>query len=345
MAVTLTFGLASCGSSQHRRKSVEHRITGADAVSSSPLFAPDSVWNAPLSPNAPVDPSSRRFVGRLLQEVASEQQAQNGPWIETVSGSTPLYRVPPNQPLVAVKLDVSQPWARTLRIALQAVPIPSYASPAAGDDAHLTIWQPSTNRLWELWRARKAADGWHAQWGGAMDAVSRSPGYYTTQSWPGARSYWGSTATSLPVIAGTIMIKELERGSIDHALALDLPSARAGVYAWPAQRTDGEDHGADSIPEGARLRLDPNLDIASLGLSPLTQELALAAQRYGMIVRDQTRHAIGFYAEDPAPTGANPYPALMDHMSPSRLLADFPWQHVQVLRMDLTYGTGRPLPQ
>jgi hypothetical protein len=137
-------------------------------------------------------------------------------------------------------------------------------------------------------------------------------------------------------------LRELKRGQINHALAIDLPTAREGVYAWPAQRTDGEDPSPNALPEGARLRLDPRLDVASLHLPPMAEEMALAAQQYGMIVRDQTHHAVGFYAEDPTPTGTNPYHALMGYESPNELLAEFPWQNVQVLQMSLKSGTGRP---
>ena len=35
--------------------------------------------------------------------------------------------------------------------------------------------------------------------------------------------------------------------------------------------------------------------------------IAQAAQEYGLIVRDQTHHAIGLYAENPIPLGKNPY--------------------------------------
>jgi hypothetical protein len=194
--------------------------------------------------------------------------------------------------------------------------------------------------LWEFFKARKLADGWHAAWGGAIDHVSRSPGYYSDQSWPSAHDYWGSTATSLPVAAGTITIAELERGSIDHALAIDVPFAREDAYAWPAQRTDGSSPAPDSLPEGAHLRIEPSLNLAGLHLQPVVQAIALAAQRYGMIVRDQTGHAIGFFAEDPTPTGSNPYPALFGYEEPTLLLADFPWDHVEVLRMILRHGTG-----
>jgi hypothetical protein len=281
-------------------------------------------------------------MAQLRAQVAQEQAAREGPWIQTTTYSTPVYRVPANQPLVPVKLENDRPWARTLRAALRAVPIPPAARPAVGSDAQITIWQPSTDRLWELWKASNGADGWHALWGGAIERVSRSPGYYTRRSWPGASSYWGATATSLPVIAGTMTISELQRGAINHALAIDLPSTRAALYTWPAQRTDGEDPSSAAIPEGAHLRIDPHLSIPRLKLPPLAEQMALAAQRYGMIVRDQTHHAVGFYAEDPTPFGTNPYPALMDYETPAEVLARFPWKHVEVLRMSLRHGTGRP---
>ena len=75
-------------------------------------------------------------------------------------------------------------------------------------DAHTTIWGPS-RRLWEFFHMRREADGWHAAWGGAIDHVSQSPGYYTTTSWPGSLAVWGASATSLPVAAGLITIADL----------------------------------------------------------------------------------------------------------------------------------------
>ena len=173
----------------------------------------------------------------------------------------------------------------------------------------MTVWQPSTDRLWEFFKARKLADGWHANFGGAMSSVSRSPGYFTDDSWPGlSQTWWGATATSLPVIAGTMMICELRAGVIPHALALNIPWALPTVYSWPAQRTDGTSTDPNAIPEGARFRLDPTLDIDALNLPPMTRMMAKAVQRYGMIVRDQTGHAISFFAENPSQFGTDPYP-------------------------------------
>jgi hypothetical protein len=337
--------LAGCGQSSPPERPSG---TGAAAPPATPggsatqrLFAPNSVWNAPLANDAAIDPSSSAMIGWLDKQVTQEFAKGPAPNIEATTDSTPIYQVPRDQPTVRVTLENTASWGRTLAAALRSVPIPSGAMAATGSDAHLTIWQPSTDRLWELWEAHRTSSGWEAAWGGAIEHVSSSPGYYTPASWPGARTYWGSTATSLPVAAGTMLISELESGSIHHALAIALPAARANEYAWPAQRTDGTDTDPDSIPEGAHLRLDPNLDIASLHLPPVLQAIALAAQRYGLIVRDKSGQAVAFYAQ--APTGGtDPYTRLFAGDPPYDMLKHFPWSDLEVLRMQLHHGTGSP---
>ncbi len=326
--------LAGCGSSHRQRPS-----TGGTSVAR--LFAPGSVWNRALPSNAPLDPRSPELISWLDQQVNHGFEQGPSPYIQTVTDSTTFYTVPADQRMVRVTLDNSAPWARTLQGALHAVPIPTGAQPAAGSDAHMTIWQPSTDRLWELWKAHRTSGGWHASWGGAMRDVSGSPGYYTSRSWPGAAPYWGATATSLPTIAGTMMIDELEQGRIDHALAIALPQARAGEYSWPAQRTDGTDLDPDAIPEGAHLRLDPHLDIAGLHLPPLVAMMARAAQRYGLIVRDKTLSSVAFFAQAP-PAGTNPYSSIFGGVPGYDLLKSFPWRHLELLRMTLHRGTGSP---
>ena len=197
------------------------------------------------------------LVGTLRDTVTENLAAGWGPWIER-GGTTPLYVVPAGQPTVRVQLDPGS-WKLGLQQTFEAVPIPPDAVPALGPDAHMTVWQPSSDRLWEFFQARELSDGWHASFGGAIASVSRFPGYYTWDAWPGlSQSWWGATATSLPVVAGTITIAELRAGVIPHALALNIPWALPNVYSWPAQRTDGTSTDPDAIPEGARFRLDPD---------------------------------------------------------------------------------------
>jgi hypothetical protein len=313
------------------------------------LFAPKSVWNRPLDRNAPIDPNSPQLIAGLLQEIDRERSGGTGPWIQTDSYSTPLYIAGPNQPRVKVALqDSGAEWRKALQQAFTRVPIPPNAQPAPGTDGHMTIWQPSKDTLWEFWQASKQADGWHASWGGAIQHVSESRGYYTTNSWPGlSQPNWGATATSLPVIAGTMTVRELRSPWIRHALALDLPAPRAGVYSWPAQRTDG--HGPPSaIPEGARLRLPPHLNLRAMDLPRITLMMAQAVKRRGMIVRDQTGAAVGFFAQDPGGFKTDPYygpSGVFGGQQPNQILARFPWDKLRVLKMSLCSNPARPCLQ
>jgi hypothetical protein len=289
-------------------------------------FAPDSFLNHLLPPQAPLDANSAGYVADLQRQLGSWL-----PWINTTEYSSPVYTVPADQPTVSVTLDKPACWDLDLRQAWQRVPMPPTARPAAGTDRTMIVWQPSTDTMWEFWLAAKQADGWHATWGGRMQHVSQNPGYYADPP------NWGATATSLPMLGGLIRIDELRAGHIDHALALAIPQARAHLYSWPAQRTDGTSTSSNAIPEGTRFRLDPALDLASLHLPRTTRIIAEAAQRYGIVVRD-TAGSVTFYAEDPTPTAVDPYTGaggFFGGQYPSELLAGFPWARLQALQTEL----------
>jgi len=313
--------------------------TGAPERELPSLFAADSFWNDRLPDEIEVDPASERIVRDLVIAIRRERQEGIGPWIATTTGSTPLYVVPRDQARVRVRLDaIGVVGGRALRRAFASVPVPANAKPARGTDAHLTVWQPATDTMWEFWQAVKRRDGWHASWGGAMRAVSASPGYYGPRAWPNATTNWGATASSLPLIGGVMLLSEVRAGRIDHALALNIPFPRKDVFAWPAQRTDGTGP-PDALPEGARLRLDPELDLDQFGLSPLTRMIAEAAQRYGMVVRDQTHHATSLFIEDwSAHGGPNPElgaDGIYGGLTPSEMLSQFPWERLQLMKMRL----------
>jgi hypothetical protein len=290
----------------------------AAPAAADPPFGPTSAWNAPLADDAPLVADSAPLVAELRRQVA----LPSGAWINTSSYSTPVYIVPAGQPTVRVALDVGY---RPLQDDFDAVPLPDGARPAPGSDGHLTVYQPSADTLWEFWLMRHADDGWHARWGGKMTGVSRNPGYFA--------SPLGATATSLPLLGGLMRIDELQAGRIDHALALAIPEAQAGKLVWPAQRTDGSSTAAAAIPEGTRFRLDPALDIDALALRPVAAMMAKAAQRYGLVVRDQSG-AVTFYGEDPYQFGTSPYSALYQDLMPSQILGRFPWDRLQVVVPD-----------
>jgi hypothetical protein len=145
------------------------------------------------------------------------------------------------------------------------------------------------------------------------------------------------SATSLSVAGGLITLEDLELGQINHALAIAIPNARSKEYSSPAQRTDGYSTAPMSLPEGAHLRLDPNLNLASLHLPRFTLMLAEAAQRYGIFVRDSASN-VAFVAQDPTPTGTEPYTGAHGYFegkTPLQLLSAFPWAYLELLKMEL----------
>ena len=306
-------------------------------------FATTSFWNAPLGADAAPTPSSALFVQALLAEIQREQAAGTGPTIALDASSTPVYRAQRDQATARVRLDGNLAGASALTRAFAAVPIPAGAKPSARPARQLAIWQPSTDKVWELSGAEKRSDGWHAEWGGAIREASKSRGLYTGAAWPGATRNWGAGPSSLPLIGGTILLSDLEAGRIDHALAVGLPAVRAGRFAWPAQRTNGTGP-LGSLPAGAHLRLDPALDLDTLQLPKLARMVAVAAQRYGLVVREQTDGAVSLFGENPAQYTDDPYERHLQGRSPQRLLADFPWDRLQVLRMQICTAAPCPMP-
>jgi hypothetical protein len=65
--------------------------------------------------------------------------------------------------------------------------------------------------------------------------------------------------------------------------------------------------------------------------------MARAAQRYGLVVRDQGG-GVGFYGEDPGRFHTDPYSGatgIFGGRSPSSLMREFPWSRLQALKTEL----------
>jgi hypothetical protein len=65
--------------------------------------------------------------------------------------------------------------------------------------------------------------------------------------------------------------------------------------------------------------------------------MAEAARRYAIVVRD-TAGNVAFYAQDPIPTGTNPYTGThgwLEGKAPAQLLASFPRSRLELLKMEL----------
>lgn len=288
--------------------------TTAAPADAGAYFAPTSIWNARIPADAPVDPSSAALVADLRGQLSRYPA-----WINTHEYSVPVVRVSRTVRTVPVRVGWRGGTTRTVR-----APIPPGLRPAAGTDRHAVVYQPSTDRMWEFWLLERDGTRWRAGAAGYFPRASRSRGVIAAPN--------GATASGLALAGGLIRPAELRRGRIAHALALGIPEPRRAEMAAPATRTDGNTARTTAIPLGARLRIDPSVNLAALNLPEPTLTLARAAQEYGIVVRD-TSGSVSFYAQDVR--GSSPYGALFRGRSPAQVLARFPWQHLQVLRMSV----------
>ncbi len=344
MTTTTTTG--GPGASPSAPVQAGHPHAGAPAVPAAldvgraPFRWPSSVWARRVD-TAPVATDSDALVGDLMGQVA---QAYGGIAAFNVSGyNVSAVTAAPGQARVTVHWDNCQHKPYTPPGLLgpggqfDRVPIPDTAIPAAGSDAELTVLSPSTDQLWEFWQLHRTGRRWSACWGGRIDHVSRSPGYFANG--------FGASATGLATVGGMVSVAEGRSGVIDHALALAVTDPAPWDHvSWPAQRSDGSPGSTGLIAEGTRFRLDPHLDVRALGLSPLATAIARAAQRYGFVVSDKAS-AVSVIAQNGAlaqlRTGANPWQAILAGTPSYEVLRHFPWEHLQALPADYGRHLGR----
>lgn len=229
-----------------------------------PYFPLSEFWR--YLPSQPVlDPDSAAYIADL------GASHKGGRFFINVS----QYNVPIARGGAPVDVTLTSPFSDGV---LRGVPIPDSAQPANGSDGHLVVLGGGVS--YELYQARRTGSGWQAtsavrfDLGG--DGVNRQ------------RS--GVRASSLSLLLGLLTYDEIRGGGpIEHALAFAFDTPNARFFTPPAASSDGNRAGRPaSLPMGARLQLDPALDVRSLGLSPVGVRIAEAMQRYGLICVDSS---------------------------------------------------------
>jgi hypothetical protein len=180
---------------------------------------------------------------------------------------------------------------------LERVPIPPNALADPADDGHLAVLDTTTDCVFEMYRAKRdGSGGWTAEWVNATPADG--DGIYPDGL--------ATRASGFSIAAGLIWPEELVAGRIDHALVFAYPATRKGDPVEPATRSDGRTDGPDTLPIGAHVVLDPELDLSTLGLSGPELTIATALQEYGMYLADSSR-GMSLFAVHPQSYPYDPY--------------------------------------
>lgn len=314
---------------------VSNETTGtANALPTDAIFAPGSFWYTPIPASVPLHPNSANFAAEIQRQIKAYYGTVN---LNTTSYASPVYTAAAGAATRKVQLTDCQHKGyldSNLQSQWAAVPIPASAAPSAGTDGEMTVYQPSTDTIWEFWQTKNSYGNWSACWGGRMTGASKNPGIWTNP--------YGTTATGLPFLGGQVTAEELQRGEIRHAIGIALVDLeKSGIFSWPATRSDGYNPtgAANRIPEGLRLRLDPNLNVDALALHPVARIIAKAAQKYGLVVWDHAG-ALSLRLQNPKSYTQlgrpDPYPALFGATPAYAVMNGFPWSRMQFLPMN--YG-------
>jgi len=153
-------------------------------------------------------------------------------------------------------------------------PIPSNPLVEGGSDRHVLMVDKDACRLYELFNARKSGTTWAAGSGAFWDLTSNA---LRPAGWTSA------DAAGLPILPGLVRYDEAIAGTIAHALRFTTNHTRTS-YIYPARHQAGESASASLPPMGLRVRLKASYDTSRF--SPVARAIAVALQRYGMILAD-----------------------------------------------------------
>lgn len=308
--VLLLLLATACGGSATVVAPTDLQSCGASHVLTVPPYASTSPFNRPIARSARVDPKSAPMVRALAEIVRG-----SGFVLSVERWTVPVYVADKKTPRYDVQLTASWAHGRVLR----AAPIPHNARPDPGGDGHLAVVDPVTGCEYDFYAAKRKGSGWTATWANTLPLTG--DGIF--------HEGISARASGFGLLAGLIFPDELKRGEIRHALVFSSPLTRAGAPVVPATLGDGPSRVAGAMPFGARVRLDPTLDVDSLDLPRWQRTIARALQKYGMYLGD-TGGAVSVYAVHPQSYDGDPYPELA--AGNYAYLDGIPLERLQVMR-------------
>ena len=236
-----------------------------------PVFPRSSHWNQPVD-DLPLHGRSGQIVDSIGRDEGAHADFAAGqeggpigiPYV-TVRGGTE--RVPVNFGIA----DESDPGP---------YPIPRNApiegAPDGDGDRHVIVVDRDACRLYELFSATPEGgdDSWRADSGATWDLRSNA---MRPEGWTSA------DAAGLPIFPGLARPDEVEKGKIDHALRITVPTSRQ-AFVYPARHYASDDPDPGLPAMGERLRLKDSFDIS--GFPRQSRVVLQALKTYGALVAD-----------------------------------------------------------
>jgi hypothetical protein len=279
------------------------------------LYADSSPLNTPIGSSPQLDPGSAAMVSKAIVPYVSGSNVTNdADWGIPVSYSDTLS--------TQYTVGCTRYWCN---IGVPPFGIPASAKTSGGSDAHMVVLDPAGREL-DMWDGAKALDG---SWSAGVRTVISATG-------SGMQCNQGQTcgrpnASGFALAGGILRPEEIAQGHIDHALVITTPLTRSGYFACPALGTDGKSTDPASLPEGARVQLDPSLNVDATSMPSWMKVVAKALQTYGAYVVD-TGGSLSIRAESNLGRGYDAWALAGVPSFPS--LSGLPWQLLRVLRID-----------
>lgn len=301
-------------------------------------FAQADAFTTPVVADPQLDPDGARLT-RLLADRGAPLSLNVG------SFGQPVYVAEADTPrhdlVVRRAGGGSDEWGRNA-LSEQEVPIPDDAVPSSGSDGKLVVVDAEARRVYDLWRAERIDGQWYADWGGVypLDGDGSSDrAAYGPASRPGAVARGEvlsrGTGSGVSSLAGLLRIDELVSGRVDHALVFVTDKAcgppQEGPYRYPATSTDGTVTDGPCLPQGARVRLDPELDLDELDLTPVERTVATALQDFGAYAVDNGGVRFGIITESPRTDGQRSSLAALGVTGDNHYLDGIPTDRFHVL--------------
>ncbi|EGC31616.1 hypothetical protein DICPUDRAFT_39668 [Dictyostelium purpureum] len=264
------------------------------------VLSSSSPWNTPIGSTPTVEPLSSQMMLKVKNAMISESYNPNL-YLHYFQWTAPLHNINTANPVNRITVIQSQGEGfhetvdplNTKKIT--NLPVDFSFKPDPMNDGHMIVFDTNLKVFHEFSRF-KWINSTHANATRydtfAYNVDGTYPAFVSGTRW------WmkGVRGSGAPFIAGLIRWDEIQRGELNHALAVGslvnrMKSSTSSSWSYElcspvSSRTDGWVVGADTIMEGQRIQLDPNYDISAF--PPKSKLVLQALKTYGGYVVDNS---------------------------------------------------------